>query len=137
MKSKNETDSLNELIILQELKYDTELEALSEQFQVAYESLKPINLIKSLFHEVTVAPEIKNDLANNVIGLGTGFLSKKLLVDGSHSPVKRVIGTIAQFAIANLVSKHSDTIKTIGSNLLKHFFYKRKSQKRFGNPNND
>lgn len=137
MRSKNETDSLNELIILQELKYDTELELLKEQFHIAYESIKPVNLIKSVLHEVTASPEIKNDMASNVIGLGTGFLSKKLLVDGSHSPIKRVIGTVVQFAIANLVSKHSDTIKTIGGNLLNHFFNKRKSQKRFENPNNN
>ncbi|WP_264563933.1 hypothetical protein [Flavobacterium sp. N3904] len=127
MKNTNETDSLNELIILQEQKYDTELELLREQFQVAYESLKPINLIKNVFHDVTASPEIQNDLASNVIGLGTGFLSKKLLVDGSHSPIKRIIGTVAQFAIANLVAKHSDTIKTIGNNLLKHFLNKRKN----------
>jgi hypothetical protein len=127
MKNTNETDSLNELIMLQEQKYDSELKALKEQFLIAYESVMPINLIKSLFHEVTVTPDIKNDLVNNAIGLGTGFLSKKLLVDGSHSPMRRMIGTVAQFAIANLVSKHSDTIKTIGSNLLKHFFNKRKN----------
>jgi hypothetical protein len=136
MKNRNETDSLNELIILQEQKYDNELQLLREQFQVAYESLKPISLIKSLFHEVTAAPEIKNDMVSNVIGLGTGFLSKKLLTDASHSPVKRMIGTVVQFAIANLVSKNSDTIKTIGGNLLKHFFNKRKSKKRFENPYN-
>jgi hypothetical protein len=127
MKNRNETDSLNELIILQEQKYDTELELLREQFHVAYESLKPINLIKSLFHEVTTAPEIKNDIVSNVIGLGTGFLSKKILTNGSHSPVKKVVGTVIQFAIANLVSKHSDRIKTIGSNLFSHFFNKRKN----------
>jgi hypothetical protein len=135
MRSKNETDSLNELIILQERKHETQLELLKEQFNAAYESIKPINLIKSVFHEVTATPEIKNDLASNVIELGTGFLSKKLLVDGSHSPVKRVIGTVVQFAIANLVLKNSDTIKTIGSNLLKHLFNKQKSQKRFENSN--
>ena len=127
MKNRNETDSLNELIILQEQKYNMQLELLKEQFLVAYESLKPINLIKSVFHEVTTSPEIQNDMASNAIGLGTGFLSKKLLMDDSHSPTKRMIGTIAQFAIANLVSKHSDTIKTIGGNLLKHFFNKRKN----------
>jgi len=129
MRSKNETDSLNELIILEERKHDTQLELLKEQFHIAYESVKPVNLIKSVLHEVTASPEIKNDMASNVIGLGTGFLSKRLLVDGSHSPIKRVIGTVVQFAIANLVSKHSDTIKTIGSNLLKHFFNKQKSRK--------
>lgn len=127
MKNRNETDSLNELIILQEQKYDMDLELLKEQFHVAYESLKPINLIKSLFHEVTASPEIKNDMVSNVIGLGTGFLSKKLLIDGSHNPAKRVFGTLIQFAVTNLVSKHSDNIKTIVGNLLKYFFAKNKN----------
>lgn len=127
MKNRNETDSLNELIVLQEQKYDMDLELLKDQFHVAYESLKPINLIKNLFHEVTASPEIKNDMVSNVIGLGTGFLSKKLLINGSHNPAKRVFGTLIQFAVANLVSKHSDNIKTIGGNLLKHFFAKNKN----------
>jgi hypothetical protein len=127
MKNRNETDSLNELIVLQEQKYDMDLELLKDQFHVAYESLKPINLIKNLFHEVTASPEIKNDMVSNVIGLGTGFLSKKLLINGSHNPAKRVFGTLIQFAVANLVSKHSDNIKTIGGNLLKYFFAKNKN----------
>lgn len=127
MSKRNETDSLNELIVLQELKYDFELKVLKEQFHVAYESLKPINLIKSAFHEVTASPEIKNDLATNAIGLGAGFLSNKLLENNSRSPMKRIIGTAVQFAIANLVSKHTDTIKTIGGNLIRHFFNKTKN----------
>ena len=130
MKNTNETDSLNELIILQEQKYDIELELLKEQFHVAYESLKPINLIKNIFHEVTASPEIQNDMTSNVIGLGTGFLSKKLILNSSHNPVKKLIGTVAQFAIANLVAKHTDTIKTVGSNLLKLFFNKVSAKKK-------
>lgn len=128
MKKTNETDSLNELIALYEQKHDYELKVLKEQFHVAYESLKPINLITSLFHEVTASPEIKNDLASNVIGLSAGFLSKNLFGKYSNHPVKRILGTAAQFAIGNLVAKHSDTIKTIGGNLISHFFSKNKNR---------
>jgi len=117
MKKSNETDSLNELILLQQKKYHTDLALLKEQFGAAYESVKPINFIKNLSHEVTTSPEIKNDLGTNIIGLATGFISKKLLVDSSHSIIRRVFGTVAQFAIANVVSKHSDTIKNIGNSL--------------------
>ena len=124
MKKTNETDSLNELLALYEQKHHYELKALKEQFDVAYESLKPINFIKNLFHEVSTSPEIKNDLVANVIGLGTGFISKKLLVDKTDSPIKKVLGTVFQFAVANLVSKHSDTIQTIGGNLVRHFLNK-------------
>lgn len=124
MKNSNETDALNELILAEELKYANDLEQLKGQFHVAYESIKPINLVKNLFHEVTASPEIKNDLVSNAIGLGTGFLSKTLLLGFSHNPIKKVIGTVFEFAVANMVSKHSDRIKLIGGNLFKHFFKK-------------
>ena len=128
MKNKNATDALNELIIVQEMKYANDLVQLKEQFDVAYDSVKPINLIKNLFHEVTASPEIKNDLLSNVIGFGTGFLSKRLLLGTSHNPIKKVFGTLFEFAVANLASKHTDGIKTIGGNLLNRFLKKNKTK---------
>lgn len=122
MKTKNETESLNELIRATEKKSAYELVLLKEQFHGTYESLKPINLIKSLFHDVTRSPEIKNDFVSNAIGLGTGILSKKLLMGGTHNPIKRMLGTVLEFAIANLVSTHTDDIKNIGGNLMKKIF---------------
>ena len=128
MKNKNATDALNELIIVQEMKYANDLVQLKEQFDVAYDSVKPINLIKNLFHEVTDSTEIKNNLLSNVIGFGTGFLSKRLLLGTSHNPVKKVLGTVFEFAVANLVSKNADGIKTIGGNLLNRFLKKNKTK---------
>jgi hypothetical protein len=128
MKNKNETEALNELIIIQEMRYANDLAQLKNQFDVAYESIKPLNLVKNLFREVTASPEIKNDLVSNVIGLGTGFISKKLLLGSSHNPVKKIFGTLFEFAVANMVSKHTDSIKLIGGNLLKHFLKKNKSK---------
>lgn len=121
MKTKNETDSLNELIIAMEQKRAYEVELLKEQLHVACDSLKPLNLIKSVFHEVTDSPEIKNNLVNNAIGLGTGFVSKKIITGNSHNPFKKILGTLIQFGVANVVSKHSDDIKSIAKNLLKGF----------------
>ncbi len=126
MKNKNATDALNDLILIQEMKYDNDLEQLKNQFNVAYESVKPINLIKNLVHKVTASPEIKRDLLTNVIGLSTGFLTKKLLLGTLHNPVTKVLGTVFEFAVANFVSKHTNGFKTIGGNLLKHFFNKNK-----------
>jgi hypothetical protein len=127
MKNRNETDALNELILAEELKHANDLAQLKIQFHVAYESIKPLNLVKNLFHEVTASPEIRNDLLSNVIGFSTGFLSKKLLLGSTHNPIKKVFGTLFEFAVANTVSKHSDSIKTIGGNLLKHFLKKSKN----------
>ena len=127
MKNRNETDALNELIIAGELKYAHDLRQLKDQFDAAYESVKPINLVKNLFHEVTASPEIKNDLVSNAIGLGTGFLTKTLLLGFSHNPIKKVLGTVFEFAVATVVSKHSDKIKLVGGNLFNHFFKKKEN----------
>jgi hypothetical protein len=129
MKNKNATDSLNDLILVQEMKYDNDLEQLKNQFDVAYESVKPINLIKNLVHKVTASPEIKKDLVSNVIGLSTGFLTKRILLGSLHNPVTKVLGTVFEFAVANLVSKNAGGIKTIGGNLLKHFLNKNKTKR--------
>nr|WP_315151982.1 hypothetical protein [uncultured Flavobacterium sp.] len=122
MKKLNETDALNELIQLNQQQYDTDLRLLKEQFHIAYESIKPINLIKNLVHEVTASPEIKEDLASNILGLATGFISKKIMIDENGSTFKKVIGTVLQFAIANVVSKHSANIKAVGMALFNNFF---------------
>ena len=130
MKKKNGTDALNKAISSLQNKQAQELKLLKEQFHLVYESLKPINLIKSTFHEVVLSPDIKNDILSNVIGLTTGYLSKKVLMGTSHNLIKRLLGTLLQFAIANVVTKHSDKIKSTGENILLHILNYRKEKKR-------
>jgi hypothetical protein len=125
MKKPNETDSLNELIILQQHQYDVDLQLLKEQLHIAYESVKPVNLIKNLVHDVTASPEIKEDVLGNIMGLATGFISKKLMVSKDSGIIKNLFGTVAQFVIGNVVSKHSIDIKAIGTALYNNFFNKK------------
>lgn len=128
MKNKNATDALNDLILIQEMKYDHDLKQLKNQFDVAYNSVKPLNLLKNLVHNVTASTEIKNDLLSNIIGFGTGILSKKILLGSLHNPVTKFLGTIFEFGVANAVSKNTNRIKTIGGNLFKHFFKRNKTK---------
>jgi hypothetical protein len=119
MKTKNETDLLHELIITTKIKQAYELELLKEELHGVCESLKPFNLIKNIFQEATDSPELKQNLTSNAIGLGTGFLFKKLITGNSKYFGKKILGTVIQFGVANLVSKHFDAIKMITSNLFK------------------
>ena len=109
MKELNETDTLNETIALLEYKQDRELMILKEQFQLTYESLKPLNLIKNAFSEMTNSPDIKGNILNNVIGLSTGYLSKRILLGSTHNPIKRILGSVLQFVVANVVTKKTDS----------------------------
>lgn len=115
---KNETEALDEQIIVMENKRNMQLRLLTVQFHISYESLKPINIIKSTFRDVTSSPDLKNNLINTAIGIGTGTLSKKLLIGRSLNPFKRLFGNMIQFAIANVVSKHGNGIKSKAMHLL-------------------
>jgi len=96
---------LHEKILIVENQQKQDLLELRKQFHVTYESLKPINLIKNTFQEVTSSSDIKNNLLNNAIGIATGFITKKVLVGASHNPIKRILGTVLEFVIANVVTK--------------------------------
>lgn len=121
MKKLNPTDALNELILISEQQYHNDLRLLKEQFHTAYESVKPINLLKNFVHEVSASPEIKEDVLGNIMGIATGFISRKLMVDENSSTFKKVFATILQFAITNVVSKHSVNIKAVGTALFNNF----------------
>ena len=94
-------------------------------------------MVKSALLEVASSPELKSNMLDNIIGLTTGYLSKKVLVGTSHNPIKRILGTLLQFAIASFVSKHTDTIKSTGEIILKRIFKNRKeATKEFSNYEN-
>lgn len=128
MKHLNQTEELNNRIVLLKQKQDFQFNLLRAQFYITYESLKPINLIKGTWKEVMSAPNLKKDLLGSLIGLGTGFLSKKILFGATHNPIKALLGTVLQFGVSNVVSKNSSSIKTFGENLLHRLFSKKPVQ---------
>lgn len=107
MKKLNETDLLSQTILSLKIKQADEFYSLKDHFQTTYENLKPLNLIKNAFSEITGSPDIKNNILNNVIGLSTGYLSRKLILGGTHNPIKRVLGYLLQFVVTNVVAKRS------------------------------
>jgi hypothetical protein len=101
---------------------------LIEQFNHTYESLKPINIIKSTFNHVVHSPDLKTNLLDATIGLGAGIISKKLMVRGSSNFFRKMAGTLLEFAIAGIVTKNSGGIKKAGKGLLDNFFSGHKSR---------
>lgn len=122
MKKGAESHALNEAINLLRIKRAQELALLRDQFHLTYESLKPINLIKHTFTEAASTTEIKEGILNNVVGLTTGYLSKAIFIGSSISPVRKIVGTLLQLTIAALVSRNSDSIKSMGRNVLNKIF---------------
>ena len=119
MEKINSTAQLKAAIFDLETRQNNEGKILKEQYIVAYESIKPVNLIKSTFKEVAASPDLKDELLNTSIGLAAGYLSKMLFQGASHSPLRKLFGTVLMFGITNAVAKHPEVIKAAGKGLLK------------------
>ena len=105
MKNKNNAQTLHLAIQSLKEKQKNELILLKTQFEKTYEGFRPLNILKNTISEVTTSPDLRNSLVNNAIGLATGYLSKKFLLGSTHNPIKKILGTIVEFGIANFVAK--------------------------------
>src|ERR1700744_300687 len=126
-----ESEALNQKISSLQNRQQEDLKLLKENFHHVYESIKPMNLIKNALHEMTSSPEVKGNLVDGAIGLTSGFLSKKLLFGNSANPIKNILGNVLQFAVSNIVSKHTDEIKSTGINLIQRFLNRKKENNAF------
>lgn len=80
-------------------------QAMKSQFHETYEQFKPANILKNTVKEVTSSPKFRHNLLNIALGIGTGFLSKKLIVGKDAGLVKKTLGTILQFGVTALVAR--------------------------------
>jgi len=124
----NHYENLKEAICLLKKKHKIERALLKEQFHDVQESLKPINLIKGLFHSFTEDREGKKSLLDNLLGIATGFVSKKLLIGNSHNILKNIFGFLMQQGVQKVVIQNSESIKHYSSaifSLLSNFVSKK------------
>jgi len=109
---------LRAAIIQLEYKQAEEGKLLKEQFLLAYDSIKPINLINSTFREVAGSADLKNNLLNTVTGLTAGYLSKKIFERGKNNPVKKIIGVALMYGVTDFIAKNPETVKALGRGFL-------------------
>lgn len=93
---------------------------LKEELLVTYESLKPVNILKNTLNDMTSSPHLMNNMLGTVIGLVTGYASKKIIVGNSDNLFRKTMGDILQFGVTNIVAQHSDRIKSFSRFLFRH-----------------
>jgi hypothetical protein len=115
---------LGEAILELERRQADEGKLLKQHFNAAYESIQPINIIKSTFNQVASSDELKDNMLNTAVGLAIGYASEKLFENVSHSPWKKLIGTAILFGITNIVAKNPEKVKALGRGFLNIIFGK-------------
>lgn len=110
---------LKQLILIKEAEHIVEGKLLKDHFHRAYESLKPVNIIKNTFKEIISGPDLKTNIVDAVIGITTGFVAKKVFTGKSHNPLTKIFGIILEMVVASKITKNVDEIKSLGSIILK------------------
>lgn len=116
---------LKEAIRLLEEKQVTEVLVLKEEFFDVLESIKPVNLIKSILNEAGASPNLIYNVIGTSIGLTAGYLSNKKVVGSSGKFYKKLLGNMLQFGVTTLIIKNAETIKLYGHSLIEHLFSKK------------
>lgn len=89
------------------------LQEMRADFFLAYESLKPANLIESTMKEIGSSPYLFNNIFNVALGLVAGYLSKKALFIGkSKNNSRKFLGLILQLGVANMIVYAPNAIKS-------------------------
>lgn len=110
---------LEDAICFLEMRQAEEGKRLKEQFNDTYEMLKPVNIIKSVFHETVESPEIRSNLTGKIMNVALVFLTNMVLKKSTHSIIKRTVGTALVFGIKTILSRNPEMLKAAGNGVMK------------------
>ncbi len=113
MKNISTPAELKDAIELLEAEESVLLQEMKSNFFLAYESLKPANLIESTMKEIGSSPYLFNNIFNVGLGLVAGYLSKRaLLIGRSNKKSGKLLGLLLQLGVTNMVVYAPNAIKS-------------------------
>jgi hypothetical protein len=117
---------LRNSIRLLEIDHAANEKQLKAQFYAAYETFKPVNLLRSTLNDITSSPNIIENILGTSLGLAAG-LASNLLFKGLAGPgLRRVISPILQSGITSLVAKNTGSLRSRGEMALLRIFRNKK-----------
>ena len=96
-----------------EQRQEAEGKMLKAQFHDAYESIKPINLIKSTFRQAVASSEVKENLINLSASLVAGYLSEALIARVANPSLKQVLRGAAMLGINQAIEKNPHFLSAV------------------------
>lgn len=128
MQNRSSTTVLKDTIQLLETEQKIEGRLLKEQFYLTYESLKPVNLLRSSIMDVASSPYLIDNIIGTAVGLATGYLSRKIVIGTSGNIIRKLFGFLLQLGVTNTVAQHPGSIKSIGQYIYQHFLRKKREK---------
>jgi len=98
---------------------------VKEQFYMTIESLNPVNLLRSTLNNIITSPHLIDNILGIAISLGTGYLTKKIVIGTSGKIGRKIIGSVLQIGVTSLVARHPEAIKSFGRFIVQHLHLKK------------
>jgi len=117
--------------IIQRLEIEQAIDGqlLKEQFYFAFESLKPVNILRNTLYEITTSPHLMDSILGTAVGLASGYVSRKIaMIGASGNLVRKFLASVMQLGVTNVVSQNPDTIKSIGQFIFQRILRKKRNE---------
>jgi len=121
MEKQNAIGSLKESIRLLEMRQAEEGKVFREQFQITYESLKPVSLIKSSVKELVSFVEMRAGLLETIVSMLSGYFTQKMVIR-SRNPLMKIFMNFLQLGITGVVDKSIESIRNFIAGQINRFF---------------
>jgi hypothetical protein len=126
MQTISSVQGLRNAIQLLEAEQNIKGELLKKQVMITYESLRHVNLIKNTLKDLFSSSFEGENISGIAAGITGGYLLKKLFVGRSGNPFKKLLGSIIQFGLTNLIAQNSQLIKKFATGVFHLFSEKNK-----------
>ena len=120
---------LRDVIWVLEVEQASKGQLLKEQLSVVYESLMPVNILRNTLKKFFGKSDLIENLSGSAMGLASGLLMKKIFIGKSGNAFKKLIGSLLQMGISNIVTLNSDLIKSVGHVIIQYIFHKKPAGK--------
>jgi hypothetical protein len=125
MQNITSTAGLKNEIRLLEYKQAYQGQLLKEQFNLVVDNLKPVNLLKRTFAEVTSSHDLFGNILSTTMSLTSDYLSKKRSAVSSMNKFKKLFGSIILFTVTKIIAKNPEVIKSFGLRIFNSIFSKK------------
>jgi hypothetical protein len=121
---------LRDAIRLLEVEQASKGQQLKEQLSVVYESLMPVNILRNTLNKFFGKSDMIDDLSGSAMGAASGLLVKKIFIGKSGNAFKKLMGSLLQIGISNIVNQNSDLIKSVGHVIIQYIFGKKRGNSK-------
>ena len=98
-KSANLQNKIDQLIQLQE----EQKADLKKSATALMASLNPLHMLRSTIKDVSASPDLRSAAIDTAVGIGAGFLGRKLYVRNSSNILRKISGSAIQFFVTTFI----------------------------------